>query len=431
MPRPHLLSLPLLALAAGCTVIYNRPDDPSALPSARVRPGITVLLSDSIGLVRGKRIALLTNASGVDEKRRSDIDLLRTDQRARNARVQLVELFTPEHGLSVREDHPGIPSGTDPRTGLPIFSLYGRQTEPPPDSAIRAVDAVVIDLPDVGTRTWTYEGALVYTMRAAARAHKPVIVLDRPNPITGAFVEGPVLDSSLANPNDPAPGRPGLAWALYPIPLRHGMTFGELARYYNAELRIGADLHVVPARGWTREIWFDRTGLPFIAPSPNLRSFESVMLYPALVPFEATNLSVGRGTATAFQRVGAPWLDAQAVVAYFKRHRVMGVRFLAEDFTPSDPGDGKYGGERIHGIRVQVTDREAMQTTRVFTNLFSVIRRLQPGRMTVDTTRFERLFGSVSLTRGLLRGDDPDAVADSAYGPAYAFRKQAQKYFIY
>lgn len=431
MPRPLLFSLPMLALAAGCTVVYHRVDDPSLLPAARVRPGITVLLADSIHLVRGKRIALLTNASGVDERKRSDIQLLRSDPRARAANVQLVELFTPEHGLSVREDHPGIPSTTDPATGLPVISLYGAQTEPPPDSALRPIDAVVIDLPDVGSRTWTYEGAMVYTMRAAARAHKSVIILDRPNPITGAFVEGPVLDSSLANPNDPTPERRGLAWALYPIPLRHGMTLGELARFYNAELRIGADLHVVPAAGWRREVWLDRSGLPFVAPSPNLQSLESVMLYTALVPFEATNLSVGRGTTTAFQRIGAPWLDAGRIVSYLKDHPVRGVRFIAEDFTPVNPGDAKYPGIRIHGIRVQVTEREAMQTSRVFAALFSAIHRFQGSQLTMDTLRLDRLFGSSELRRELLRGVDPDAVIDRAYGPAYAFRARAAKYFIY
>lgn len=435
MPRPLSSYAMLLALAVlplgGCTVIYRRPDDPTFLPSARVTPGITVLLRDSVDLVRGKRIALLTNAAAVDEKRRTDVQLFREDQRARNARIALVELLTPEHGFSARQDRTGIASGRDPATGLPLISLYGRETEPPPDSAFRGIDALVIDLPDVGVRTWTYEGVLVYAMRAAARNRKPVIVLDRPDPLTGSFVEGPVLDTALANPADPAPGHPGLAWALYPIPLRHGMTYGELARFYNAELHIGADLHVVPAHGWTREVWFDRTGLPFVAPSPNLRSFESVMLYPALVPFEATNLSVGRGTSAAFQQIGAPWLDAARLAAWFRDHRIYGLTVTAHDFTPQNAGDGKYDGVRVHGLRLEVTARQELQTSRAFAALFAAIHRFQPGELRVDTLRFDRLFGSSAMRRALMSGTDPQAVIDRAYGPAYAFRQRAQRYFLY
>ncbi|MEO7103313.1 MAG: exo-beta-N-acetylmuramidase NamZ domain-containing protein, partial [Gemmatimonadaceae bacterium] len=233
---PQLLSKPLLvllALTTGCSVVYHRVDDPTGLPEATVRPGITVLLRDSIGLIRGKRLALLSNDASVDENGKRDADLLKNDKRATKADAKLVLLFSPEHGLDVSLDRTGVASSTDRQTGLPVISLYGSQTEPPPDSSLRSVDALIVDLQDVGSRTWTYEGAMVYAMRAAARAHKPIIVLDRPNPLTGAFVEGPVLDSALSNADDPAPGRPGLAWAMYSIPLRHGMTLAELALFYN------------------------------------------------------------------------------------------------------------------------------------------------------------------------------------------------------
>jgi len=423
--------LVLLALTAGCSVVYHRIDDPTGLPEATVRPGITVLLSDSTDLIRGKRIALLTNNAGVDEHGRRDVDLLRSDKRATKANVQLVKLFSPEHGLDVAYDRTGIASTVDRASGLPVISLYGTQTVPPPDSALQSVDVLLVDLQDVGSRTWTYEGAMVYAMRAAARVHKPIVILDRPNPITGSFVEGPMLDSALANADDPAPGRPGLAWAMYPIPLRHGMTMGELARFYNAELKIGADLHVVPAARWTREVWFDRTGLPFVAPSPNLQSFQAVMLYPGLVAFEATNLSVGRGTGEAFRRIGAPWMDPKRVIPLLKDRPIRGVRFSAIDFTPASPGDGKYAGQLVHGLRIEVTERTQLQTSRLTAGLLSAIHRAYPTQLTIDSARFDRLFGSASVRQAILRGADADAVIDSTYGPAYAFRQRVTKYLLY
>lgn len=431
-PRSFVGLLALLALTTGCVVVYHRVDDPSELPQANVRPGITVLLADSIHLIRGKRIALLTNQTGVDAKGRRDVDLLRTDRHARDANAQLVLLFSPEHGFAGTVDHPGIGTTTDRASGLQVLSLYGAHgTEPPPESAIASVDVILVDLQDVGSRTWTYDGAMLYTMRAAARAKKPIVILDRPNPITGSIVEGPMLDSALANPSDPAPGHPGIAWALYPIPLRHGMTMGELARFYNSELGIGADLHVVPAAGWTREVWFDRTNLPFVAASPNLQSLHAELLYTGLVAFEASNLSVGRGTNLAFQRIGAPWLDANRVIAMLRDRGVKGVRFTAEDFTPQNPGDNKYGGQTIHGIRVEVTERNELKTARLCAQLLSTIHAVHPTQLTLDTLRFDRLFGSTAVRQAILRGEDPDAVIDRTYGPTYAFRQRVTKYLLY
>lgn len=431
---PRLLIKPLfvlLAMTAGCTVIYHRIDDPTGLPEATVRPGITMLLRDSTDLIQGKRVALLTNAAGVDEHGRRDVDLLRTDKRAVQAHVQLVQLFSPEHGLSASEDRTGIASTIDRVSGLPVISLYAAQTVAPPDSALRSVDVLLVDLQDVGSRTWTYEGAVVYAMRAAARAHKPIVILDRPNPITGSFVEGPMLDSALSNAADPSPGRAGLAWALYPIPLRHGMTMGELARFYNDQLKIGADLHVVPAAHWTREVWFDRTGLPFVPPSPNLQSFKAVMLYPGLVAFEATNLSVGRGTPEAFRRIGAPWMDPKRVIKLLNDRPIRGVRFFPVDFTPVAPGDGKYSGQLVHGLTVEVTERTQLQTSRLTAGLLSAIHQAYPDQLTIDSTRFDRLFGSAGARRAIIRGADADAVIDSTYGPAYAFRERVAKYLLY
>jgi uncharacterized protein YbbC (DUF1343 family) len=431
MMRYNRLLAALLPLCAvGCVVIHKQMDPTTELAEARVRPGITVLLNDSIHLIRGKRIGLLTNQTGIDEKGNSDIDLLR-DKKARSANVMLVQLFSPEHGLRGTEDHADIASGRDAKSGLPVFSLYGQQTMAPPDSILNGLDAMVFDLQDIGTRTWTYVGAMVYSMRAAARLHKPFIVLDRPNPLTGYAVEGPVLDSSLANPNDPAPGRPGLAFAIWPLPLRHGMTMGELALYFNDVMKIHANLHVVPALGWRRDVWFDLTGLPWVNPSPNMPSLRSAMIYPALVPFEATNLSVGRGTLEAFQHIGAPWLNAAATAAILKDREIPGVRFFAETFTPLNPTDGKYAGQTIPGIKIVVIDRSAMQAGRVGASLLWAIRKTAGTKLTIDNRAFDLRFGSPSMREALLRGEDPDVLIDKEYKAAYGFRETVRQYLIY
>jgi uncharacterized protein YbbC (DUF1343 family) len=430
MMRYYRLLAVLLPLCAGCVVISKQIDPTSELAAAKVRPGITILLGDSIQLIRGKRIGLLTNQTGINEKGASDIDLLR-DKRARDAAVSLVQLFSPEHGLRGTEDRQNIASGIDQKSGLPVYSLYGQQTMAPPDSLLRNLDALVFDLQDIGTRTWTYVGAMVYSMRAAARLHKPFIVLDRPNPISGYIIEGPVLDSALANPEDPTPARAGQAYALWPIPLRHGMTMGELALYFNDVLKIHANLHVVPTQGWRRDVWFDLTGLPWVKPSPNMPDLHSAILYPGLVAFESTNLSVGRGTPEAFQRIGAPWLDAAATVALLKDREIPGVRFFNESFTPVNPSDGKYGGQTIPGIKIVVINRSALQSARVGASLLWAINKTAGNRLTIENRGFDLRFGSPGVRQAILRGDDPDALIDREYKAAYAFRDATRQYLIY
>jgi len=430
MMRYYRLLAVTLPICASCVVTNKRIDPTSELAEARVRPGITVLLSDSLNLIRGKRIGLLTNQTGVNEKGDSDIDLLR-GSKARSAGVNLVQLFSPEHGLRGTEDRPNIANGVDDRSGLPVYSLYGQQTMAPPDTMLQKLDALVFDLQDIGTRTWTYVGAMIYAMRASERVHKPIIVLDRPNPITGYIIEGPLLDSSLANPEDPAPGHPGQAYALWPMPLRHGMTIGELALYFNDALNIHADLHVVPALGWRRDVWFDLTGLPWVKPSPNMPSLQSAMLYPGLVAFEATNLSVGRGTPEAFQHLGAPWLNAAATVAILKDRMIPGVRFYAETFTPENPTDGKYNGQTIPGIKIVVTDRSSLQAARVGASLLWAINRTAGTKLQIRNHEFDLRLGSPELREALLRGEDPDVLIDREYKAAYAFREKTRQYLIY
>lgn len=425
--------IPLIGItlaAAGCVVTSGQLDPTNELAAERVRPGISVLLGDSMELIRGKKIGLLTNQTGVNEKNESDIDLLRGDK-AKKANVKLVTLFSPEHGIRGTEDREGIANSVDSKTGLPIISLYGAGTQAPPDSEMQKLDALVFDLQDIGTRTWTYVGAMIYSMRAAARTGKMIIVLDRPNPITGYFVEGPVLDTALANPDDPAPGKPGQAYALYPVPLRHGMTIGEMALMFNEVLNIKSNLKVVAMRGWKRELWFDRTGLPWVKPSPNMPTLQSAMLYPGLVAFEGSNLSVGRGTPTAFQIVGAPWLKSEEVVKMLKDRELHGVRFVAEQFTPVNATDNKFSNQRINGIRILVTNRSSLQSARVGAALLWAIAKTSPNDLKLNNRTFDLRFGSPRVREALMRGEDPDAVIDREYRAAYEFREKSRKYWLY
>ena len=396
----------------------------------RVRPGISVLLTDSIQLIRGRRVGLLTNQTGVDERGESDIDLLR-GAGARAAGVQLVRLFSPEHGIRGTEDREQLASGLDARSGLYINSLYQNATIAPPDSTLRDLDVLVVDLQDIGTRTWTYVGAMLYSMRAAARRGLPVVVLDRPNPLGGVHPDGPILDSSIANPDEPTPARPGRAYALYPTPLRHALTMGELARYFDAELRIGARLHVVPALGWRRVMWFDQTGLPWVRPSPNLPTLASATVYPALVAFEATNVSVGRGTMDAFQRIGAPWLPADTAVALLNARALPGVRFERSDFTPRGATDGKYSDRPLGGIRIVVTDRERFSPGRTSAALVWALHRVAPDSFVVRAAPFDDRFGRPAMREALFRGEDPDAVVARDSAAVSAWWRSVARYRIY
>jgi uncharacterized protein YbbC (DUF1343 family) len=434
----HLL-LAVTALAAvatlACNAAQGRPEGQTDAGSARsqgqVRPGITVLLDDSVHLIRGKRIALLTNQTGIDERGRSDIDLLRSDPRAVAAQVKLVSLFSPEHGIRGTEDRENLASGIDEKTGLTIHSLYTSGTMGPPDSTLRGLDVLVLDLQDIGTRTWTYVGNLVYSLRAARRNDVMLIVLDRPNPLTGARRDGPVLDATIANPEDPTPARPGQAYALYPFPLRHGMTMGEMAVYYNDTLGIGARLKVIPMAGWRRTMWFDDTGLPWVKPSPNMPSLTSAIVYPSLVAFERSNVSVGRGTAEAFQRFGAPWMNAREVASLLNGRGLPGVRFEAEQFTPRDPTDSKYGGQLIPGVRVHVTERDRIHAGRVGASILWALVRTHRDSLRLTNAGFDLRFGSPAAREALLAGDDPDSVIDRDLPAVVAFDRAVRRYLLY
>ena len=431
----RVLHLAALALTVGCNGGQQRADGGEASrPSAqadRVRPGITVLLDDSVHLIRGKRIGLLTNQTGQDERGRSDIDLLRADPRAVSANVSLVALFSPEHGIRGTEDRENLASGIDERSGLPIHSLYGAGTLAFPDSLLRGLDALVFDLQDIGTRTWTYVGNMVYALRAAKRTGVELIVLDRPNPISGAHRSGPLLDTAIANSEEPTPTRPGRAYALHPFPLRHGVTMGEMARFYNATLGLNAPLRVVPVSGWRRGMWFDETGLPWVKPSPNLPTLTSALIYPSLVPFEGSNVSVGRGTGEAFQRFGAPWLRARETAELLNGRDLPGVRFEAEEFTPREPGDNKYGGVRIPGVRIIVEDRNRIHSGRVSATILWALLQTNRDSLRITAASFDLRFGSRAGREALFAGDDPDSVIDRDLPGVVIFERNVRPYLLY
>jgi len=422
----HLRSLMAVIGAAACA----RQATPATDVRAPVRPGITVLVEDSLVLLRGKRIALLTNQTGIDARGVSDIELLR-EARVRAAGVTLVRLFSPEHGIRGAEDREHVESGIDERSGLAVHSLYTVTTIAPPDSLLVDLDAIVYDLQDIGTRTWTYVGAMVYAMRAAARRHLPIIVLDRPNPITGDHVDGPMLDTNLSNAEEHTPQRPGKAYALYPFPLRHGMTMGELALFYNRVLGINAPLHVIPMTGWRRDMWLDQTGLPWVRPSPNLPTLASALLYPSLVAFEGSNVSVGRGTPDAFQRFGAAWMNAARVADALNDRRLPGVRFVVDSFMPVNPGDSKYNGVRITGVRIDVTNRDRVQSGRISAAILWSLLKANRDSLRLSTRTFDERFGSHALREAIVAGADPDAAFDAQRSAVEQFSRAAQQFHLY
>jgi uncharacterized protein YbbC (DUF1343 family) len=307
----------------------------------RVLPGIDVLLRDSAHLIAGRRLGLITNHTGLDAVGQSTIDRLACWPQAR-----LVALFAPEHGIrGILPPGRPVADTVDSATGLPIYSLYGANRAPTP-AQLDSIDVLLVDLQDVGTSTYTYVSTALAAMRAAAQARKRVLVLDRPNPI-GCAVQGPVPDSANLSFIRPLP-----------VPLRHGMTIGELALLGNEVQSIGARLTIIPVSGWRRCMWFDETGLPWVPPSPNLPTLESVAWYPGTVLFEATGLSVGRGTNAPFRQVGAPWLNSSRVARLMaSRYRI---RLDRVSFAPRSPGDGKYDGVRVRGLRFPEACREEL-----------------------------------------------------------------------
>jgi len=402
--------------AAGTLAVVACAAPPAAdRPATGARAGIDVLLDDSAAILAGLRVGLITNHTGITRAGRSTIDAL-----AAAPGVRLVALFGPEHGLRGQaEGGSEIASGRDTVTNLPFRSLYGETRKPTPEM-LADLDALVFDIQDVGTRYYTYEWTMALALQAAAENGKKFVVLDRPDPIGGALVQGNVLDTAFAS-----------FVGLYPVPMRYGMTVGELARMLNVEYRIGADLAVVPVRGWTRDMRFDATGLPWRAPSPNMPSVESATNYPGTCLFEGTNLSVGRGTPDAFSQIGASWLDARTVVEHLEARALPGIRFEAVRFTPVEPGDDKFGGQEIAGIRFRVTDAAAYDPTVAAVAALLEIHALQADSLTFRESHFDRLAGTDALRRSVLGGASLDDIVASWRPARKAFLAVREKYLLY
>ena len=377
-------------------------------PAEPVLTGIDVLRVQQFAALRDRRVGLVTNHTGLARDGASAIDVLREAPG-----VTLVALFSPEHGIRGILDE-SVPSTRDEKTGLPIYSLYG-ETRRPTDEMLTGIDTMVIDLQDIGARFYTYMTTVAYVMEEAARRQIRVVVLDRPNPINGFSVEGPVQEEA-------ARGFTG----YFPMPTRHGMTLGELARLFNAENRIGADLVVVPMQNWTREHWYDETGLLWVNPSPNMRNMNEAVLYPGIGSIEYANISVGRGTDTPFEQVGAPWIDGPRLAAELNARRLPGIRFYPIVFTPAA---SKYAGERCSGVFMLVTDREALRPARVGLEVAAAIARIHGARFEPNETW--RLFGSREQLDRARSGAAADEIAAGwAVGEA-RWRDLRAKYLLY
>jgi uncharacterized protein YbbC (DUF1343 family) len=403
-----------------------------------VKPGIEVLLGSRLDLLRGRRVGLVTNPTAVDARLRSTAELLRA-----HPEVNLVALYGPEHG--VRGDAQAgeyVPFYRDPHLGLPVFSLYGETQRPPADMLTRidaymreydtrpegktveprmleSIEVMVFDLQDVGTRVYTYVATMAYAMQAAAEAGIPFVVLDRPNPINGTAMEGPILRhpqySSFIG--------------LYPVPLRHGMTAGELARLFNARfLPRPAALTVVPMEGWRRGDWFETTGLPWVLPSPNLPSVDAAVVYPGQVMLEGTTLSEGRGTTRPFELCGAPWLDGHVLARDLNGLELPGVRFREAWFTPTF---SKFAGQRCGGVQLHVSDRATFRPILTTIALLAEVRRLGGDQLEFHADYFDRVLGHPRVREGLLAGVPAAALAEEWAPELRAFAALRQEFLLY
>lgn len=383
-----------------------------------VKTGLEILLAEQLNLLRGRRVGLITNPTGVTRDLRSNADALRA------AGVNLVALFGPEHGFSASAaDATPVDSGRDARTGLPVYSLYGAIRQPTPEM-LAHLDAVVFDLQDVGARFYTYTATLGLTLKACAENRALLIVLDRPNPINGNIVEGAVLDPALQS-----------FIGHGPLPIRYGMTLGELARFYDRELNIGAELRVIELRGWQRGMWYDETGLTWVPPSPGIPHFATTITYPGMCFVEGTNLSEGRGTALPFAIVGAPFLDGYALAEALNARKLGGVRFRPIAFTPSA---SKHAGVECYGVQVHVTDRAAFQPVTVGLHVVAACRALAPDRFEFLLTswegqspHFDLLTGDARVRAGLLAKQSVEAMTRAWANDLARFEETRKKYLLY
>ncbi len=409
----------------------------SALPPP-TKLGVEELFAKHIDLIRGKRVGLITNPTGLDSKLTSDIELFRS-----HPDVKLVALYGPEHGVRGNaQAGEYVAFYYDEQLKLPVFSLYGPSHKPPADmltnideymrkfdtqhtdkqvepSMMQSVDVMVFDMQDAGTRVYTYIATMAYAMQACADAKIPFIVLDRPNPINGALMEGPILEYP----------KQSSFIGLYPIPLRHGMTIGELARLFNGQfLTNKANLTVVPMESWKRDEWFDETSLPWVLPSPNLPTIDTATVYPGQVLLEGTSLSEGRGTTKPFEFFGAPWIDGYVLAEKLNELHLPGAKFREVYFTPTF---SKFSGKQCGGCQLHVTDRNTFRPIATVLAELAVIKQLYGDKLEIHASYFDKVMGTSSAREALERGESGAQIAASFKPGIEEFSKLREPYLLY
>jgi uncharacterized protein YbbC (DUF1343 family)/CubicO group peptidase (beta-lactamase class C family) len=387
-----------------------------ATRNGTVQSGIDMLEAHAFNPLRAatgtKKIGVLTNQTGIDSQGRRTIDVL-----AHASGISLDAIFSPEHGVTGEMDTTDIANSKDAATGVPVYSVYGASdaARRPPQDVLKTLDAIVFDIQDAGTRFYTYETTLGYFLEAAAKAGIEIIVLDRPNLITGSFVQGAIPD----------PGHESFV-NYFPVPVRHGMTLGELAQMFNAERNLNARLTVVPMEGWMRGDWYDATSLPWISPSPNLRDLTEATLYPGVGLVEGTNVSVGRGTDTPFELLGAPWIKATELAQYLNQRNISGVRFVPVAFTPSA---SIHAGQKCQGVNILLIERNAFDAPELGIELASALHKQYPEQFHME--RMIELLGNQSVYDAVASGQDPRRIADDWREPLEKFLQLRQKYLLY
>ncbi|HEU0007121.1 MAG TPA: DUF1343 domain-containing protein [Terriglobia bacterium] len=375
---------------------------------AKVLTGIDVLEAEAFSRLNGLRVGLITNHAGRNRAGKSTVEVFHEAPG-----VRLERLFSPEHGLYGDVDRK-VASFVDPNTGLTVHSLYGQTRRPTPEM-LEGLDALVFDIQDIGARFYTYISTMGYAMEEAAKAGIRFMVLDRPNPINGVQVEGPILESHRLS-----------FTGYFPLPVRHGMTVGELAMLFNEENQIGAKLEVVRLEGWQRSMWLDETDLSWMNPSPNIRNLRQATLYTAVGLLESTNLSVGRGTDTPFEILGAPWINASRLARTLRNRKLPGVKITPAHFTPTAD---RYEGKRCHGVRVEVTDRTRFRSVAAGLEMARAIARLYPRRFQLE--KLVGMTGSETVVKGIQRGDSVARIVEAGHEELEMFMQMRQKYLLY
>jgi len=376
--------------------------------AARVQTGLDVLESEQFAPLRGKHVGLITNHTGVDSQGRSTVDVL-----SHASGLKLVALFSPEHGLAGRNDEK-ISSSKDPATGLPVHSLYG-ETLRPTDEMLKGIDTLIFDVQDAGVRFYTYTTTMAYCMEEAAKRNIAFFVLDRPNPLGGEIVEGPMLDADKTS-----------FVGYFPLPVRYGLTIGELAQLFNTENHIGADLHVIAMRNWHRNYFFESTGIKWIPPSPNLRTIKGSILYPGIEILQNAGVSVGRGTQAPFEEFGAPWLNGEEVAAALNERHLPGLHFTAQPFIPIV---GLYSGQRCGGVAVRISDRFSVRSMRMGVEIAAILQKLYPKQF--DPEKLLLLIANSDTIQQLQASVAPEKIVASWSTALTAFDQIRRKYFLY